>query len=294
MTHDRTVARYSAVVLYFRLGDSFVSTLEGLLAQSVQAEEIVVVDNASDDGVITSIRDRFPDIRFVTCEANRGYAGGMNLGRASLLGSPDFVLFMTHEVQLALDCLETLMRAADSTTKPAQLGPVLHRTVSGQVWSSGGRLSPFGGASHRTLDTPSATTSWLDGACTLVRTSAIDRVGGWETRFFLYWEDVEYSLRLSDAGPIVCVAGARATQETGTTPVYYAARNRLMTWRIRRDPLRFSVAFVHTIGQIIIKDRLGFTSPHQLILRTRVQGLIDGVTGRLRTGNSNVRELGSK
>jgi len=289
-----TPLSYSVVVLYYRLGLEFKETLSSLLLQTTSPTEVIVVDNASNDGVLRIISKDFGQIRFVTAPSNLGYAGGMNFGYSELSADVEFVLFMTHEVDMDRSCVETMLSETQLYPLASQLGPVLERTGTREVWSSGGQLQRNGGVSHRTIGEPLKTTAWLDGACTLIRTSAFETVGGWDTRFYLYWEDVDISLRLSEIGPVQCVPGATARQETGTAPVYFAIRNRILLWKIRKSRANLVMSLFHALAQLVVKDRFGATPMRRVIARARIRGLIDGFSGRLSKDQFHVRELEAK
>ncbi|GAA3535760.1 hypothetical protein AFL01nite_08100 [Aeromicrobium flavum] len=233
---------YAAIVLYYRLGEQLEKTVASLLAQTVPPQRVVIVDNDSRDGVVEKVAERW-GVDALILPTNGGYGAGMNAG-ADAIGRRDLpLLFLTHEVVLAKDCVEEML-AVRRRSAAAQVGPVLTRASSGGVWSAGGSLTRSGRPGHR----PSpgvedhSTAAWLDGACVLADPTAFHRTGGFDESYFLYWEDVDMSLRLAEHGPVVVANRARAAQETGTAPPYYAARNALLLWR-RRGRRARSVAF---------------------------------------------------
>lgn len=269
-----TGAAYAAVVLYYRRGPSFADTLEALLAQSVPPAQVVVVDNASDDGgVAAQLCDRFPSVELVSLTENVGYAGGMNRGAARLGDAADHVLFMTHEVQLAPDCAERLLEALLGDADGAIAGPELRLDTTGETWSAGGTLSSRGQPAH--LDESStATPTWIDGACMMFPRGWLDRLHGFDERFFLYWEDVDVCVRATDLGGRVSVVrGASAVQGTGLMPARWEARNRILFWRIHRRPSLVLVAVVHQ-GAKVVRDVL---RAQLSIAAARITGSLSGL-----------------
>src|SRR5689334_544661 len=139
--------RYSAIVLYYRLGEEFAKTLDALEAQTSRAVRTYVVDNCSQDGVVDRMRARglLAGAEVVSPARNGGYAAGMNIGAAHALeDDSEYLLFLTHEVLLEPDCVEEMLRAA-MNTQAAVIGPTLF-TPDGGVWSSGARVDWRGGA----------------------------------------------------------------------------------------------------------------------------------------------------
>jgi N-acetylglucosaminyl-diphospho-decaprenol L-rhamnosyltransferase len=273
---------YSAVVLYYRRGPEIRRTLNRLLMQKLLPAEIVVVDNASGDGVIDTIRDEYPLVTFVTLPHNVGYAGGMNAGLERVTDSA-FTLFLSHDVILQSACvLELVSAMSDGTVAVA--GPALKLADTGEARSYGGVLTGSGGLRHL-KSAPEASrvdVEWLDGSVLLTRTSDARAVGGFDERYFLYWEDVDFCSRMSSRGRVVNVPTAVASQASGTTPVYYSARNRLIYWRSRSRG-RYAASVLAVGAKLVLRDLATGDGVGRERGRARVRGLVDGLTGRLDT-----------
>lgn len=280
---------YSAVVLYYRHGPSVADTLSRLLAQSSPPVEVVVVDNDSGDGVIEGLRAGFPTVRFLALAANVGYGGGMNRGQEALTVPVAWTLYLTHEVAMSPTCVEELIKAGEaSVPRASAVGPRLYRGRSHELWSAGGRVTATGAVRHRSRVPDGASIDWLDGACVLVSDVVRAESGGWSEEFFLYWEDVEFSLRIASVGPVLCAEAAYAEQETATTPVYFAARNRLLCWRLRRKTLLLVASVVHLLGVLVVRDWL--VNRDFVSARVRLVGMVHGFNGALDTDLGRVRE----
>jgi N-acetylglucosaminyl-diphospho-decaprenol L-rhamnosyltransferase len=281
---------YSAVVLYYRAGPILGETLDALLAQSTPPVEVLVVDNASGDGVAGAVVGDRRGVRLLTLERNEGYAGGMNRGAAELAAGPSHLLFLTHESGLRPGASEALLAAAVQQGAAA-CGPLLERRRDGSVWSAGGTLSPRGLTGHlpapRTTDGHAYEVEWIDGAAMLISRSAFDRIGGFDERFFLYWEDVDICVRLRAEGAILCAPSAEAVQETGETPPYYAARNRILFWRARGSRARTADAVrseAWTALRSVVRRR-----PRPADAAGRLLGVVDGVAGALHPASARIR-----
>ena len=285
---------YGAVVLYYRRGIAFRSTLDDLLTQSVAPSEVVVVDNASGDGIVDSMRRDYPMVNFISARTNLGYAGGMNLGIAALVGEVSWVLCLTHEVRLQQNCLAEMLGAAgDDSGNVIQAGPVLRFLGTSEIWSRGGSFTKSGAPLHLVEDRGQGRherVDWLDGSCTLTRFSAFEKYGYFDEDFYLYWEDVEISTRYGAHGRVVNVSTAYAEQSTSTTPVYYKARNRVLYWRKRRSPLNVMYAVVYNLAKLLLQDLARHEPGWRNRAYARGAGLIDGFSGRLRFKQGSVRE----
>jgi GT2 family glycosyltransferase len=185
--------------------------------ESVAGLDTVVVDNASSDGTVGAVRERFPAVRIVEAE-NRGLAAGWNRGLAET--SAEHVLVLNADAWLVDKALDALVAAAARHARAAVVGPrllnpdgSLQRSVRGfpSAWRLATeylylrKLAPrsqalnafygagFDHASEREVE-------WLMGSCMLLRRTAYDDVGPFDERYFLFSEEVDWMRRASDRG----------------------------------------------------------------------------------------------
>lgn len=291
----------AALVLHHRFWPGIEPCLERLRAQTHRLERVVVVDNCSGDGSVDAIRRACPWAEVLECPFNGGYAAGMNAGLRFLEQqgpAPEAVLFMTHDAWLAPDCLEALARRLDGGGDVGAVGPLLGLHDQGErVYSAGGLIDTasdwaIGHMSDPLLPMMSdwaeghpRSVMWLDGACMLVRRQALRQVGPLDERYFLYYEDVDYGIRLRAAGwSIECVPDARAWhRHAQPAPLleYLDSRNKLV--------LVFSHAPVHVqLGATaralvaVARDATSGSPPGRASrARPRWQGMVDFCLGRL-------------
>ncbi|MFC7673168.1 glycosyltransferase family 2 protein [Mycolicibacterium sp. GCM10028919] len=269
---------YAAVVLYFRLGTQIYDTLDALMAQSSRPDRIVLVDNASGDGVLDSAEDRYDRCTLLQMPENMGYAAGMNAGAALLAGKFDAVLFMTHEVLLGPDCASRLLHAMESDEAVGMVGPALRLKESGALWSLGGIITRRGNVRHNTNPSLVHAVRWLDGACLLIRSKALHACGGFDEDYFLYWEDVDISLRIAERSAVCCVPDATAYQDTAMAPLYLRLRNQVLCWRKHSDPLAVLMAVATASWKAIFFDVRTGSREH---LRARSLAVLHGFSGQM-------------
>lgn len=194
------------VVLNFKGAERTLACLESL-RRVVPAEclvEVVVVDNASRDGSVGHIQDRWPDIHVIENKKNVGYAGGNNRGAEYLIGKGvDAIWILNNDTLVHPASLSRMIQLLRERPKVGVVGCVTTVMSRGGVAALiiGGRLSWIFGTS-RLLSTRDGVQGidFVSGASMLIRRDAWEEVGGLSEDFFLYWEDADFSLRIKQQG----------------------------------------------------------------------------------------------
>lgn len=232
--------RLMAVVLSWNGREDTLDCLE-----SLREVETVCVDNASSDGSAEAVASRFPDVELIRNDRNLGFAGGNNVGirRALELGA-DWIWLVNNDAIVEPEAPEALVDAAAARPDAGVLACKIYFSEPRDVlWFAGGdfnlllgysgRQDGFGkrddGSFEELRDIGRAT-----GAGMAVSQAAIEAAGLLDEDLFAYVEDVDWCLRIREAGfAIVFVPQARiwhrvsATTggERSTTNLYYDTRN---------------------------------------------------------------------
>ena len=185
--------------------DLVLACLESLRGEDA---EIVVLDNASEDGSAEAVRRQFPDVRVIPQKFRAGFAANHNTVIRATLGPYVYVL---NEDTTSDDWgFARMVAHLDENPRVAALGPRLvypDGRLQNSAWrfptpavSALGLLSlgkvgvkQSGGFTTRAVD-------WVMGAAILLRREALVRVGLFDEGFFLYSEEVDLCLRLHRAG----------------------------------------------------------------------------------------------
>ncbi|HUR26417.1 MAG TPA: glycosyltransferase family 2 protein [Candidatus Thermoplasmatota archaeon] len=180
--------------------------LQSLQKLDHQDCRIIVIDNGSTDGSEKALRELFPQLTVLQTGSNLGFAGGMNQGIQHALSLPvDHIWLLNNDIEVKLDCLsKMLLEMADPTV--GAVGCVIHDLDSRLTllaWGGGIQRSRF---SHPTHLTRPGLPDYLTGASLLLRCSAARAVGLLDDRFFMYYEDFDYCLRLRASGYRLAVA----------------------------------------------------------------------------------------
>ena len=247
-------AAWAAVVVNYNAGPALADCVASLLAQE-PSPELVVVDNASTDGSVERLRQAHPGVRVVRSGGNLGYARAANLGIAATDAPVVAVLNPDTVLRPGVGRAVTARFAAEGDL--GALGPRLHNP-DGSVYPSARRVpSVVDAVGHGLLffvwpDNPFTRryrevdadpdrrryVDWVSGAAIWLRRAALDAVGGWDERYFMYVEDVDLCWRLRRAGWRVAYEPAGAVEHL--LGVSTAGRPYRMIAEHHRSLLRFA------------------------------------------------------
>ncbi|QDU67379.1 glycosyltransferase family 2 protein [Engelhardtia mirabilis] len=253
---DRPRSTVSVVVPSWNTIDLTRICLEFLYASDRPVEEVIVVDNGSEDGSADMIAERFPAVRLVRNARNEGFARGCNQGIE--LATQDLVLLLNTDTEMAPDALGLMVAWLDENPGYGAVAPKLvHRDgrVQPTCMRFPGLATPFfydppvrrwfpesremrryylrdwDQESSRDVDQPPA-------AVLLVRRSVLDDIGPFDEQFWLFYNDVDLSLRMAKAGwKTRYLAEARVVHHVGASTSRFAnflpewQRNRLAYYR---------------------------------------------------------------
>ena len=174
--------------------------LRAVQAQEGVDAEIVLVDNASSDGTPAYVRARFPDVRLVQLEENRGFAGGNNAGAREARGT--YLAFLNNDTVADPGWLRALRAGVDAGSRGLLVtSRIVYLHDPGVIDSAGDGVFRWGGAFKRHHgDAAAAAAQPMEvfgvcGAACLMPKAVFDELGGFDEAFFASHEDVDLSYR---------------------------------------------------------------------------------------------------
>lgn len=203
------------VVVTYNPGDTITSFLQSAVGAEGVAS-VTVVDNASGDEVAKNAAAE-AGVAYVQTGRNGGYGAGVNIG--ALRGSAEWILVSNADIVLEPGAVAALLHVAESDDAIGAVGPRVQEidgttypsarplptlmlgvghALFGKGWPNNPwsrryklNLNPLGGE---------VDAGWLSGSCFLVRRSAWEALGGFDERYFMFFEDVDFGRRLGIAG----------------------------------------------------------------------------------------------
>ncbi|WP_426976587.1 glycosyltransferase family 2 protein [Pseudarthrobacter sp. O4] len=298
---DTGAAPWAIVVVNYGSHRLLEANLLPMARQSPEAH-IVVVDSFSTAPERTAVRvqARSNGWHLLAPEVNVGFGGGMNLGvaRAIELGAERMLLI---NPDATMDRRDVELLQAEVAASPMTMCAPVIRTSEGAVWFAGADLYLRDGSirsERRRGEVNAPYQSWLTGACLMISRQLWEVVGGFDEDYFLYWEDVDLSHRILQAGGrLTCVRTATAIHDEGATHTddasgnrhraksptyyYYNIRNRLMFARKNldlKDRRRWQRGSLKAAYEILLRGgRRQFLHRPSQTIKPALRGLKDGL-----------------
>jgi N-acetylglucosaminyl-diphospho-decaprenol L-rhamnosyltransferase len=274
-------ARWAAVVVNYEAGPLLLACVESLLADtSAGIPEVVVVDNGSRDGSIDALLRAVPGVRVVAPAANVGYAAAANRGTAATTAPVVAVCNPDLEVTGGT-AAAVLARFADEPDLAA-VGPLLRNPDGSPYPSARSHVTSFDALGHallgrirprnrftrryRELDADwrqPRDVDWVSGAIVFLRRAAVDSVGGWDERYFMYMEDVDLCWRLRRIGwRVAYEPGGEAVHVQGAST---GARPYRMIAEHHRSVYRFAARRWHGVHRWLLLPLAVFLTARALV-----------------------------
>jgi GT2 family glycosyltransferase len=241
--------RILAIVLNWQQADVTLQCVKALRAMSAPSLDILVIDNGSADDSVAVLEENQSDFRLLSLPDNMGFAAGNNRGlQLALNEGYDYALLMNNDAFATPDMMVKLL--AETGDDIALISPKIYYEAEPQrIWFANGRQQKYtldlcdtgqGELDGRQWET-SRDVDYVLGTCLLVNLPAVGKVGLLDERFFFYFEDLDWSIRLRQAGFRLRLAAAahllhRVAFSTGgeeDAPLrrYHLAHSSVIFWR---------------------------------------------------------------
>ncbi|WP_446225974.1 glycosyltransferase family 2 protein [Nocardia sp. IBHARD005] len=195
--------------------EHFITTLADATSEKPQ---VILADNGSTDGVPELVAEANSHVTLLHTGGNIGYGGAINRAVAEIDPSIEFVILANPDIRWGVDSIDKMLEAAKRWPRAGAFGPMV-REPDGSIYPSARRVPGLAdGAGHAVLgsvwpknpwsvryrqeneEISERVVGWLSGSCLLVRRAAFDTIDGFDSRYFMYMEDVDFGDRMGKAG----------------------------------------------------------------------------------------------
>lgn len=277
------------VIVNFNGGKDTVECITSLKKLHTKEFEtkILIVDNNSHDDSVVRIRKEFPDVSIVENKANLGFTGGVNIGIANALQhGADYILLLNNDTLVDKDMLVQLMLQAEENPQNGIISPKIYFAKGSEyhkdrytekdygkvIWYAGGKMDWQNIIGYHVgvdevdkgqYDTVKSI-DFASGCCMLIKKSVFEVVGVFDQRYFLYYEDSDFSERakrkkfkiLYVPKAIMWHKNAGSAGGSGSAlQDYYITRNRLLFGSTYAS-FRSKIALLRESLHIYIKGRV--------------------------------------
>jgi len=280
MSEPMTDERVAAVVVTYNRKALLQQCLEALLQQTHPLTTIIVVDNASTDGTTAMLAESFPAVEVIRLAENRGGAGGFHAGmRAALDRAVDWIWVMDDDAEPALDALGQLFatgvhRKGDTVALSSLKVDAEGSPQTDHVGSYDPCRMQFSFA--QLSGQPITRIEYSSFVGLLVSVTAVRQVGLPEEGFFIWYDDVEYCLRLAQIGKLYLVEESMICHHDAFASDRKKAGALSKAWRDRPLNQFWRNYYAH-------RNRVIIVTKHAPTLRQRWRGYAVGVKNIVRS-----------
>ena len=243
--------KLSIIIVSWNVQEDLVNCLGSIEENRPREElEIIVVDNASTDGTVDTIKSEFPDVKIIANSENSGFSAANN--QAIRIAKGQYIFLLNPDTIVYPNSLDTLITFLDDHADVGACGPKF-LGADGQEHFSVGYAPTFRSLLYsrtflrslgifrrrykeltvRNFDSEkSGQVEQLSGAALMVRRTVMEEIGLMDESFFMYYEDVDLCLRITRAGfKIAYVPESVITHLGDRSAGQVSARSRIMLYR---------------------------------------------------------------
>ncbi len=237
--------------------------------------EVIVVDNASKDDEASVISERYPQVFVIRSDKNLGFAGGNNLGIKAAKG--DYLFFINNDTLLPSSNIQSLIDRLKSSEKIGVVCPKIRFTWDDSPIQYAGytplsavtlRNHPIGfGEKDNGQYNTAHPTPYAHGAAMMVKREVIEKAGKMPEDYFLYYEELDWSMMIRRAGYDIWYEPAytiyhkesRTTGQHSPLRSYYITRNRLLFAKRNINAPEKYLSYIYLVLVAGSKDIIKYT-----------------------------------
>lgn len=252
--------------------DDTIECINSILKCNYENYEVCVVDNGSTDESANNLRIRYTDsqepVHLILSNENLGFSGGNNLGITyALERGAEYILLLNNDTIVTSNFLEELVDSSKRYGDKIAVGAKIyyessHNNANGCIiWYAGGKFNfKTGRSKHYGIDEidrgqldKEQEVSFITGCCILLHKDIIKKIGLMPEDYFLYCEDLAYSIEVQRAGfkliynpnAVIYHKVSSSTGRNSKISVYYSVRNKLYIIRkYTNTPLLANMVFL--------------------------------------------------
>ena len=288
----------SIVLVNYKRGEDTIQCIESLWQSSYTDFDVIVVDNASEDGSAERIQERCQSVTVIRANANVGFAEGNNIGICEALRRASArILLLNNDTVIDKHALAEMVGSFSHDSTVGIVGAKIYYFDRPDIlWFAGGYLNPhaarYGHYGIGETDTgqydDNESTDYVTGCCLMFRKEVVEKIGLLESAYFAYLEDADFCLRARTAGfkllyqPRALIYHKVSSTSAWDSPVYlyFNLRNKLLFLRRHSSMSRwwpYLPGLVYYYARQFIRLSLKWRDAQKV--RAAWFGMVDGLRG---------------
>lgn len=182
--------------------DDLIACLNSLKYVTYSPIQILVIDNASEDGTFQVVSDKYPEVIIQKMESNIGASAASNVGfDIALNGGADYILRLDSDTIVSPDFLEPLVNLLEKNNNIGVVSPkIYYYEPADLIWYAGvdahpwhfGAINDIKNKRDNETSCRSRDVDYVWGAAMLIRREVLEKIGGFDPDFFIYYEEVDF------------------------------------------------------------------------------------------------------
>lgn len=266
------------IVLNYNGIDCLIRCLDSIYASDYVNMEVIVVDNCSTDGSFEIARKKFSKFHFIKNSHNIGFAAGNNVAiRFALEKMADYVFLLNNDAFVDKDSIRNLVSACDELPNVGLASPIIYKDLKENIWFSGGKIlwkKMKTIHENSVLSSSPYLTEYATGCSLLIKKDVFAKIGLFDEKFFLYYEDADFSwrARLNDFNifivPSSIVYHEEKSNKSNSLKLYWLIFSSILFFRKNSTGLnRLWINFYLLIRRFRFKIKLFFDSKNEKFLQ---------------------------
>ena len=204
MNADKKIA---VIIINWKKYDFTLNCIDSVLKSSYKNFKIILIDNESQNSFPDEI-NKSEKIHIIKNKNNEGFARANNQGiKYSIKNGFDYILLLNNDTVIKNDLLDLLIKYSNTSNKKI-IQPLILNYDGSKIWNAGGTINNFFGTfqtlkkgkSFKNFKIKRNFTEWFTGCCVLIDSDVFKDIGYFDERFFAYYEDIDFSIRLKKMG----------------------------------------------------------------------------------------------
>ncbi len=284
-----TKAVLAIILINYNGYDDTVACVNSLLKSDFKNFEIIIVDNNSSDNSgneLARLYDNHRCVSVIKSTENNGFSAGNNLGiNEALKMRCSSILLLNNDTEVEPTFLSNILQNWNYET--ARTGKIFYYSDKKKIWYANGKFSKIKAVCKNGNPSKAAYVNFASGCCLLLSERIIEKVGRLSDEYFMYYEDVDYCLRMEQAeikieyipsAVLFHKVGQSSGGEKSKLSVYYSNRNRF--YLIKKFHLGIC-CIVYTMITRILKVLLGkIRNNSDIVILDAWKDFKNGIVGR--------------